>query len=61
MLEKTQAVRRNLVKIEDMVMNSEKRKKLEVAGWAVDDASNFLGLTSAEAELVELKVLARLG
>ena len=56
MSEKTQAVRRNLVKIEDMVMDSEKRQKLEVAGWTVGDANNFLGLTPAEAELVELKV-----
>ena len=37
-------------------MNSEKRKRLEAAGWAVGDASDFLGLTPAEAELVELKV-----
>ena len=37
-------------------MDSEKRKKLEAAGWAVGDASDFLGLTPAEAELVELKV-----
>ena len=37
-------------------MDSEKRKKLEAAGWAVGDASDFLGLSSAEAELVELKV-----
>lgn len=37
-------------------MNAEKRKRLESAGWAVGDASDFLGLTPAEAELVELKV-----
>ena len=37
-------------------MDSEKRKRLEAAGWAVGDASDFLGLTNAEAELVELKV-----
>ena len=37
-------------------MDSEKRKRLEAAGWAVGDASDFLGLSSAEAELVELKV-----
>ena len=36
-------------------MDSEKRKRLEAAGWAVGDASDFLGLTDAEAELVELK------
>ena len=37
-------------------MNSEKRRKLEAAGWAVGDAGDFLELTPAEAELVELKV-----
>ena len=37
-------------------MEAEKRKRLEAAGWAVGDASDFLGLTDAEAELVELKV-----
>ena len=37
-------------------MDSEKRKRLEAAGWAVGDASDFLELTPAEAELVELKV-----
>ena len=37
-------------------MDAEKRKRLEAAGWAVGNTSDFLGLTSAEAELVELKV-----
>jgi predicted XRE-type DNA-binding protein len=37
-------------------MDSEKRQKLEAAGWAVEDASDFLNLTTAESELVELKV-----
>ena len=37
-------------------MDSEKRKRLEAAGWAVGDVSDFLELTTAEAELVELKV-----
>ena len=37
-------------------MDSEKRRKLKAAGWAVGNASNFLELTPAEAELVELKV-----
>lgn len=37
-------------------MDSEKRKRLEASGWTVGDASDFLGLTAAEAELVELKV-----
>ena len=37
-------------------MDSEKRKRLEAAGWTVGNTSDFLGLTPAEAELVELKV-----
>lgn len=36
-------------------MDTEKRKRLETAGWVVGDASDFLGLSSAESELVELK------
>lgn len=36
-------------------MDAEKRKRLEAAGWAVGNASDFLVLTEAEAELVELK------
>ena len=36
-------------------MDVEKRKRLEAAGYTVDDASDFLKLTPAEAELVELK------
>ena len=36
-------------------MDADKRKRLQAAGYAVGDASNFLELTSAEAELVELK------
>jgi DNA-binding XRE family transcriptional regulator len=37
-------------------MDSEKRQRLQVAGWTVGNASDFLGLTPPEAELVELKV-----
>ena len=41
-------------------MKSEKRKKLEAAGWRVGTASQLLGLSKEEAELVELKLaLAR--
>lgn len=56
MSEKNETVRRDLGKVEEMKMDFEKRRRLESAGWAVGDANNFLGLTSAEAELVELKV-----
>ncbi|HVJ81404.1 MAG TPA: helix-turn-helix transcriptional regulator [Planctomycetia bacterium] len=37
-------------------MNSEKRKRLEAAGWKVGDAADFLGLSSEEAKLVDLRV-----
>jgi DNA-binding XRE family transcriptional regulator len=37
-------------------MDTEKRKRLEAAGWTVGNTSDFLELTSAETELVELKV-----
>ncbi|MDJ0593140.1 MAG: helix-turn-helix transcriptional regulator [Pleurocapsa sp. MO_226.B13] len=37
-------------------MDSQKRKRLETAGWKVGNISDFLGLTPAEAELIELKV-----
>ena len=44
------------MQLENMIMDSEKRKRLETAGWTLGNTSDFLGLTSAEAELVELKV-----
>lgn len=37
-------------------MDAKKRKRLEVAGWTVGNTSDFLELTPAETELVELKV-----
>ena len=37
-------------------MRNEKRKKLEAAGWKVGTASQLLGLSKEEAELVELKL-----
>ena len=41
-------------------MKTEKRRKLETAGWRVGDAREFLELTSGEAEFVEIKLsLAR--
>ena len=41
-------------------MKAEKRRKLEAAGWRVGDARDFLDLSSAEAEFVEIKLaLAR--
>lgn len=41
-------------------MKTEKRKKLEKAGWRLGDAKDFLGLDASEAEYVEIKLgLAR--
>jgi DNA-binding XRE family transcriptional regulator len=37
-------------------MNKNKRERLRRAGWTVGSASEFLGLTEAEAALVELKL-----
>jgi DNA-binding XRE family transcriptional regulator len=37
-------------------MEAKKRKRLEKAGWNVGSASTFLGLTSAEEQLVEMKL-----
>jgi DNA-binding XRE family transcriptional regulator len=41
-------------------MKTEKRRKLEAAGWRIGDAKDFLELTSGEAQFVEIKLdLAR--
>ena len=41
-------------------MKAEKKKRLEKKGWRVGDAKDFLGLTTSEAEFVEIKLaLAR--
>jgi hypothetical protein len=37
-------------------MDATKRKRLERAGWTVGSASDFLGLSSVEEELVEIKL-----
>ena len=37
-------------------MDRAKKSRLEKAGWAVEDASEFLRLTPAEEELVEMKL-----
>lgn len=37
-------------------MEQKKRKRLEKAGWKIGSASMFLGLTSAEEQLVEMKL-----
>ena len=41
-------------------MRSDRKERLESAGWKVGDAKDFLGLTEAEAALVDVRVsLAR--
>lgn len=37
-------------------MKTSTKKKLEAAGWRVGDAQEFLGLTDAEEQLVEMKL-----
>jgi len=37
-------------------MDRRKQKRLEKAGWKVGSASSFLNLTSAEEQLVEMKL-----
>jgi DNA-binding XRE family transcriptional regulator len=37
-------------------MKTDKRRKLEAAGWRVGDAKDFLVLTPGEAEFVEIKL-----
>jgi predicted XRE-type DNA-binding protein len=37
-------------------MNKRTKKQLEEAGWATGDAQDFLGLTDAEAEFIEMKL-----
>jgi hypothetical protein len=41
-------------------MESAKNRKLEAVGWQVGDATDFLGLTQAESELVETKLRSQL-
>lgn len=42
-------------------MKSEKRKRLEKAGWTVGDAADFLQLSTEEARFVELKLALAAG
>ncbi len=37
-------------------MKQSKRRKLEAAGWAVGSTKEFLGLSDADAALIELKL-----
>lgn len=37
-------------------MDSKKRRRLEAAGWRVGTAAEFLGLSEAEAALVEMRL-----
>jgi hypothetical protein len=42
-------------------MKAAKRKRLETAGWRVGTVREFLGLSKAEAELVEMRVALATG
>lgn len=37
------------------MMKKSKRRKLEAAGWAVGSVREFLGLSDADAALIEMK------
>lgn len=37
-------------------MKTDKKRRLEAAGWRIGDAKDFLGLTPEEAEFVEIKL-----
>ncbi len=37
-------------------MNTEKKKKLEKAGWKIGNAEDFLGLTPEESAYIDLKL-----
>lgn len=37
-------------------MDSEKQGKLQAAGWQIGSADDFLGLTTEESELVEVRL-----
>lgn len=37
-------------------MDKKTRERLEAAGWTTGDAKDFLGLTDAEAEFIEMKL-----
>ena len=37
-------------------MDEKTKKRLEAAGWKTGDAQDFLGLSEAEAELIEMKL-----
>ena len=40
----------------EMIMDKQKRKRLESIGWKVGDATEFLGLSAEEEAIVELKL-----
>jgi ribosome-binding protein aMBF1 (putative translation factor) len=42
-------------------MKQSKKRRLERAGWAVSDASRFLGLSAKEARFVELRLALAAG
>jgi hypothetical protein len=45
---------------EDIVMNAEKRKALEAAGWRFGEAADFLEMTNEERQLHDARMEAAL-
>ena len=46
------------VTVKAMIMDSEKRKVLEAAGWRFGDAADFLELTDEERQLLDARIEA---
>ena len=44
------------MKVEATIMKTEKKNRLEKAGWKVGSTQDFLGLSDAEAAIVEVRV-----
>ncbi|MFN7937731.1 MAG: helix-turn-helix transcriptional regulator [Bryobacteraceae bacterium] len=42
-------------------MNTVKKARLQIAGWAVGDSSKFLGLTPEESRFVEMRLALATG
>ena len=40
---------------EEAMMDKKAKKRLEAAGWVIGDSRDFLGLSAAEAEFIEMK------
>lgn len=45
------------LKNRSIIMNTTKKKRLEIKGWKIGNSAEFLNLTAEEAAYVELKLL----